>query len=278
MVYPSHKTLREALARDGTLIIGSHLVLLARTALDPGWWAPWIVLSVILVVLRFGTRLRKGVWWLGIPLVGAAAILLLGRPSLQSTHSRHSELDAQKVLVCAGDSLTSGVDANIDSETYVARLRSRLDCTVINAGRANDQTADLLARFDEDAGSAPSSVILILIGGNDYLEGTPRSRFAPALDELVRRATATGARIVLVEVPSGIVWDPYAGVYRQVARSHGATLVPGTQLRLWFCAELLFRQWLPNPLTLDGIHLSPNGATRVADWLEPYVRQALAEG
>jgi hypothetical protein len=38
---------------------------------------------------------------------------------------------------------------------------------------------------------------------------------------------------------------------------------------------MLIRDWLPHPMTLDGIHLSPHGATVVAGWLRPYVQAAM---
>jgi lysophospholipase L1-like esterase len=61
-----------------------------------------------------------------------------------------------------------------------------------------------------------------------------------------------------------------------VANKYGAVLVPESWLRWWFSIELVACDRLAEPLTLDGIHLSPAGATKVANWLEPYVRRALA--
>ena len=55
---------------------------------------------------------------------------------------------------------------------------------------------------------------LIGEGGNDYLDGRPRRQFAEQLETIVARLAATGCRLVIVEVPTGIIWDPYAGIYR----------------------------------------------------------------
>ena len=143
---------------------------------------------------------------------------------------------------------------------------------LINAGVANDKTGDLLKRLDRDVLSHEPATVLLFIGGNDYLDGTPRGLFRERLDAVAGRIASAGCRLVIVEVPSGIIWNRYAGVYRHVARRHGASLVPESRLRLWYSVELLARDRLPEPLTLDGIHLSPAGARRVADWLEPHVR------
>lgn len=269
--------LRASLRRDGTLIVGSTLVLIVRTLLDPAWWLPWLAVMALVFAMasqrRFSPRVRIAMAALVWPI--AAALLLRPDLSFREAISRDS-IPTERVLVCAGDSLTSGVDYRSDADTYVARLRDRLPCRVVNAGRANDETADLLKRVKSDVLARDPTVVLLFIGGNDYLGGTPRSQFAEDLDTLARNIAESGARIVMVEVPSGIVWNPYAGVYRRLARRYDANLVPETRLRWWYSKELIARDLLAEPLTIDGIHLSPAGATRVADWLEPYVKQALA--
>lgn len=260
--------LRTVLRIHGTVIIGAPLVLILRTALDPEWWGPWIVLLGVLAWLR--PRLLR---WrlLLLPAIAIAAILLLARPQVFAGHAV-GPLDESDVLVCAGDSLTSGVTPGSDDGTYVASLRKRFPCPVINAGVANDKTRDLLRRLDRDVITKKPTTVLLFIGGNDSLDGTPRGDFARHLDEAAGRIARAGARLVIVEVPAGIVWNSYAGLYRRTARRYGAELVPESRLRLWFTAELLARDRLPEPLTIDGIHLSEEGAVRVAEWLEPYLR------
>jgi lysophospholipase L1-like esterase len=262
-----------------TLIVGPPAALVVRTFLDPGWWSPWVGVVVVLLWLR------SRAWWswkvslVSIPCVWVAVVLLLIRPTLTSVQAPSvRQVSRNQVLVCAGDSLTSGLNHRSDSETYVARLRERLPCRVINAGVANDRTGDLLTRVDKDVLACRPTVILLFIGGNDYLNGTPRRQFAEELERLVARIVAAGPRLVMVEVPSGIIWNPYAGIYRNVARRHGAVLIPESWLRWSFTIEVLFREHLRAPLTSDGIHLSSLGATRVADWLWPYIVRSLSGG
>jgi acyl-CoA thioesterase-1 len=185
-------------------------------------------------------------------------------------------MDPNAVLVCAGDSLTAGLNPNSDGDTYVERLRERFGCKVINAGVADDRTADLLARAEKDVLSHNPTAVLIFIGGNDYLNGTPRREFARDLNALVSRVAETSATLVIVEVPSGIIWNTYAGICRRLARRYEILVVPESRLRWWYVRELLIRTYLSDPLTIDGIHLSPSGVTKVADWLEPYLRYAMS--
>jgi lysophospholipase L1-like esterase len=264
--------LRDTMARDGSLIVGSLIVLLIREAFDYAFWLPWMGGVALLCGLRGWAKWSP---WMGhvlrpIGLIVAVAFLL--RPGTRPNREFAEPLARHDTcIVCAGDSLTSGVKVGDDLGTYVARLRERSRGTVINAGVANDRTADLLARLDRTVLAHQPQVVLLFIGGNDYLDGTPRRDFAASLEKIASRVASTGAKMVIVEVPTGIVWNPYAGVYRNVARKHGAILVPETRLRLWYSVELLLRDRLPDPLTIDGIHLSPTGATRVAQWLEPYL-------
>jgi len=255
------------------LIAGTTTTHLLRTLWDPLAWIPWIVLLAGAFGVRdarcWNPRRRVAV---SITIAIAVAVVLL----FPMFSFRNQSEALSPVLVCVGDSLTAGVDFRSDAETYVAVLRGRLDIPVLNAGRANDKAADVLARLDEDVLARHPTLTLIFIGGNDALDGTPRDQFAASLEMIVRKVSQNGSRIILVEVPAGILIDPYAGLYRRVAHDYGALLVPESWLRVLFMKELLFRGFLERPMTIDGIHLSPEGAAIVANWLEPYVRQMLA--
>jgi len=257
--------------RDHTLIVGSAFVLIVRTALDPGWWLPWVLFFSLACWIRTRPWYNAKLALAAIVIAWVAAAALLSPPALGLRTDNDRVPDPNAVLVCAGDSLTSGVDSNNDSQTYVARLRQDLGCTVVNAGFPGDTVGQLLLRLDRDVLAKRPTTVLVFIGGNDSLGATPRHQFAQELDAVVSRIKATGAGVVLVEVPCGIVWNSYAGVFRKTASRHGAVLVPETWLRWWLSIELLLHDRLADPLTLDGIHLSPAGATKIADWLKPYV-------
>jgi len=276
LAWPTRSRLSDVIRRDGTLIIGSVVVLVVRTGLDPMWWLPWIGAFLLVCWLRSRSWGSRGIGIAAVAMVWIASVCLLLRPSWLDWMGSRGHIDPSAVLVCAGDSLTSGVDPHSDADRYVARLRERLGGRVINAGVAGDRTSDLLARLDADVLSRRPTSVLVFIGGNDYLGGTPRREFADQFEALVSRIAATGTKLVIVEVPSGLVWNPYAGIYRRTAQRHGAVLVPDSRLRWWYTLELLARRCLNEPLTTDGIHLSPTGATHVADWLAPHVTEALA--
>lgn len=278
VVRPGSATLRTTFSRHGTLIVGSLLVLIVRTVLDVSWWLPWLGLFAAIAALRASSRWSHRMGYLLTPLIKLAAFALLNRPDAWPLLASADSIGSRGLtIVCAGDSLTSGVKPGTDEGTYVASLRRRLGGNIINAGVANDRAADLLARLGRTVLSHKPDVVLLFIGGNDYLDGTPRAQFTRTLDQIAARIAASGANLVIVEVPSGIIWNPCAGIYRQIAARNRAILVPETRLRSWYSVELLFRSHLADPLTIDGIHLSPAGAMKVADWLEPYIIRAIGE-
>lgn len=277
----------------GILILGVPIMLAVRTWFDPMVWAAWWGIIFAVTALNawldghYANPLRlkssafeparntatriPAAWHVGrlIVIVAAAWLVIGGGGPFGIASPDATHRDA--LLVCAGDSLTAGVGSGTDRDTYVARLRDILPCRILNAGRAADRVADLLARFDRDVARHQPSHILLFIGGNDYMDGTPRADFARDFERLLVRARQCAA-VTVVEVPTGIVWSPYGGVYRTLAKKHGAALVPESMLRWWFTRELLIGSSLSERLTIDGIHLSAVGATSVAAWLAPYLQ------
>ncbi len=183
---------------------------------------------------------------------------------------------ASRRIVMLGDSLTAGLGLEV-GQAYPALLQARLDARkagwrIVNAGVSGDTSAGGLRRLDWalDGGAA---VVLVALGGNDALRGLPVADLASNLDQVVRRAQATGARVILagMEAPPNTGPDyaaSFRAVYPAVAKKHGATLVPFL-LDGVAGVEALNQE--------DGIHPNPAGARIIADtvWraLEPLVRE-----
>jgi len=174
-----------------------------------------------------------------------------------------------------GDSLTAGQGLEA-GQAFPALLKARLDARgtgfqIVNAGVSGDTSAGGLRRLDWalDGGAA---LVLVALGGNDALRGLPVADLESNLDEIVRRARATGARVILagMEAPPNTGPDyvaSFRAVYPAIAKKHGAALVP-------FLLDGVAGIEALNQA--DGIHPSPAGARIVADtvWraLEPVLR------
>lgn len=159
--------------------------------------------------------------------------------------------DSDKIVVCAGDSITQGRG----SANYVRLLERDLpgDVEVLNSGVGGDLAWNLLQRLDQVIALRPD-VVVVLIGTNDvnatfhpmlgaYLRRSKRLPQTPTLnwyvecveEILTRLQTETSARLAVLDIPmigedlssdiNGRV-DAYNSALRQIAGSHGVACLP----------------------------------------------------
>jgi acyl-CoA thioesterase-1 len=174
---------------------------------------------------------------------------------------------AGETIVCFGDSLTEGVGAG-EGEDYPSALSRQLASPVVNAGRRGDTTADALQRLSDAVLSKNPRLVIVLLGGNDFLRQRPRQETRKNLEEIVRRVQARGAIVAIVGMRLGLLTDDYAAVFEETARQFGALYIPGVMKGI--LSDSKFRS--------DPIH--PNGAgyrliaERIADKVKPLLREA----
>jgi acyl-CoA thioesterase-1 len=138
-------------------------------------------------------------------------------------------------LLVVGDSLAAGYGID-PAHGWVALLARRLaddghPHTVVNASISGDTTAGGLRRLPDLLATHRPEIVLIELGGNDGLRGVPLATFRTNLEALVRSAQDTAQTVVLVGVRMPPNYGPryaegFAAVYREVAESSGAVLVP----------------------------------------------------
>lgn len=171
-----------------------------------------------------------------------------------------------ETIICFGDSLTEGVGAN-GGEDYPTELSRRLAFPVINAGRRGDTTAQALARLSEVTGRNPRLVI-VLLGGNDFLRQVARAETKNNLSEIVRRVQAGGAMVAIAGIKLGLFTDEFGPLYEETAKRLGAYYIP----------EVMKGILSDSSLKSDPIH--PNGAgyrliaERIAAKIKPLLREA----
>jgi lysophospholipase L1-like esterase len=171
-----------------------------------------------------------------------------------------------EAIVCFGDSLTEGVGA-IAGEDYPAVLSRELAFPVRNHGRRGDTTALALARLSEVLVGNPRLVI-VLLGGNDFLRQLPRAETKKNLAEMVRRIQDQGAMVAIAGMRLGLFTDEYSPIYEETAKQLGAFYIPQVMQGILTDAKL----------KSDPIH--PNGAgyrlmgRRIAEKIRPLLREA----
>ena len=133
------------------------------------------------LVVLIGVGVLVGVWALRSDTPGAA------RPT-----------NGQGIIVF-GDSLVAGRGASAGQD-FVSVLSRRLGTTIVNAGQSGDTTGAALARLERDVLALNPRIVVVLLGGNDYLRRIPTKETFANLDSIVDQIREHGAAVVLVGI------------------------------------------------------------------------------
>lgn len=135
-------------------------------------------------------------------------------------------LDSRGTSVIAfGDSLTAGYGAK-PGEDYPAHLSSMAGIPIINAGVSGDTTDSALRRLDRDVVSASPRIVLVGLGGNDYLRGVPITSTEENLRTIVRKIHDAGAMVVILGFRFPSLQVSYEKMYERVASDEKCLLIP----------------------------------------------------
>jgi acyl-CoA thioesterase-1 len=142
---------------------------------------------------------------------------------------------AAPVLLVLGDSLSAGYGIPVE-QGWVSLLGRRLASQgygyrVVNASVSGETTAGGLARLPHLLEVHRPRLVLIELGANDGLRGLPVAAMSANLEQLVARAAASGARVLLIGMRIPGNYGPRYGAdfeasYAAVARARHAPLVP----------------------------------------------------
>lgn len=183
---------------------------------------------------------------------------------LRAGDPRAAPPTAGSQVVAFGDSLVEGVGTT-SGHDFVSVLSARLDVPIVNAGRRGDTTRTALDRLDAAVLMRDPRVVIVVLGGNDFLRRVPREETFRNLDTIAGRIRARGAAVLVAGLSLGIVTDSYGDEYETVARRHSAGLVPDILGGILNRPELM----------ADHIHPNDRGHAVMADRLEPALRDLL---
>ena len=168
-------------------------------------------------------------------------------------------------IVAFGDSLVAGVGTT-GGNNFVSLLSDRIGISIVNAGRSGDTTGSALNRLQSDVIARQPKVVIVLLGGNDLLQGLPLSQRVANITNIAQQIRSTGAAVILVGLGNDPI-DPYAGALPGIASQTGSVHVPGILEGIFGVPALM----------ADSVHPNNAGHKIMADRLEPALRAALAQ-
>ena len=175
-------------------------------------------------------------------------------------------LDSEgKEIICFGDSITAGVGAP-EGKDYASFLSALLGKDVLNAGVRGDTTQNALKRLKKDVLSKDPYLVIVELGGNDFLQKVPREVTLRNLKKIISRIQGQGVMVALADVSCGLILKGYRKDFKKLARDSGSIFIPN-----------LLKEILNKPsLKYDYIHPNEDGykimAERVYRSIKNYVK------
>lgn len=186
--------------------------------------------------------------------------------------------DPRPAIVFLGTSLTAGLGLASPAQAYPALVQAKLDSAglgyrVVNAGVSGETSAGALRRVDWVMSQGEVAVLFVETGANDGLRGQDPDSLRANLEAIFARARRQDPppRLILagMEAPPNLGRDytnRFRAVYPEVARAHGATLIP-------FLLDGVAGVEALNQA--DGIHPTPEGQRRMAELVWGVLRGVL---
>jgi acyl-CoA thioesterase I len=186
-----------------------------------------------------------------------AAIAACGeRPKLE-------RLPGDAVVLAFGDSLTFGSGA-AESESYPAQLEQLIGRRVVRAGVPGEVTAQALARLPEALDEHAPRLLLLCIGGNDFLRRLGNRQAEDNVRAMVRLAKSRGVDVLLIGTPEpGFMVSPPA-FYAAIAR----------EFRLPYEESVITEVLKDASLKSDQIHPNARGYRVIAERLAAALKRS----
>lgn len=194
-------------------------------------------------------------------------VLSLGVPGLAAA--------GQCSVLIVGDSLSSGYGLATGT-SWVDRLNARLKqrapaWQAINASVSGDTTQNGLQRLKPALARQKPQGVIIELGGNDALRGTPPASIRANLRTMIREARAAGAWVLLLDAPvlpnyGRAYGEAVAKIYVDLAREENVTRVPCFVCGVGVKAGMM---------QADGIHPNEKAQPAMLDAVWPLLKPKL---
>ncbi len=159
--------------------------------------------------------------------------LVLGTALLLAACSEQPAYDALPrgtTVLAFGDSVTYGTGAR-QGEDYPSLLAHLSGWEIVNAGIPGDTAQEAKQRIEQALQETLPTLVIIELGGNDFLRRRSEGEVKEDLREIVRAVKTAGAQPVLVAVPRVSLLGAAAGalsdsaIYRELAEEEQVPLI-----------------------------------------------------
>lgn len=174
-----------------------------------------------------------------------------------------ARLPSDAVVLAFGDSLTYGTGAS-EEESYPAQLERLIGRRVVRAAVPGEVTAQALARLPQTLDEHSPRLMLLCIGGNDFLRRLGNPQAEANVRAMVKLARNRGVEVVLIGTPEpGLSLAPPA-FYAAIAE----------EFRLPYEESAMVEVLRDSALKSDPIHPNARGYRIIAERLAERLRRS----
>ncbi len=225
------------------MVIGFLLLIFSATPVN-WFYYPVLLLATVGLCLPFRTKHAK----IGASAAWLIMIILMGALELRWWVNPAPVRCPGKVYLVA-DSISAGIGF-AGEVTYAQILGSKVVNRAVGGGTV-ESAFDTMDHFKY----GPDDILFFEIGGNNMLRADKSADFRRGLEALLKKGRATGAQMVMMELPLPPFFTGYSRAQRELAAEYGVKLIP----KRHFAAVLN-----GSDSTADGLHLSNRGHEKMA--------------
>jgi lysophospholipase L1-like esterase len=167
------------------------------------------------------------------------------------------------VVLAFGDSLTYGTGAS-ETESYPAQLEQLIGRTVVRAGVPGEVSAQALRRLPGALDEHRPQLIVLCIGGNDFLRNLGKAQAAANVQTMVSMARQRGIDVLLIGTPEkGLTVSP-PGFYAEIAE----------QARIPYEGSVIGEILRNSEFKSDTIHPNARGYRLIAERVAALLRKS----
>ncbi|WP_269531462.1 arylesterase [Chitinimonas sp. BJYL2] len=165
-------------------------------------------------------------------------------------------------VLAFGDSLTYGTGVQ-PAQSYPAVLQALISREVVNEGIPGNTTADGRARLAEALDAHAPKLLILCLGGNDFLRKQPEAETVAHLRAMLDLAKARGVPVLLVATPKPGLGLSVPDFYAELAQEYGVALED----------EVLAEVLADRNLKSDPIHPNEAGYRQMAEAIAAALRE-----
>jgi lysophospholipase L1-like esterase len=198
-----------------------------------------------------------------VPVFRALLVLLALLAAACGDAPKLAPLAPDAVVLAFGDSITYGTGAR-ESESYPAQLAGLIGRHVVRAGVPGEVSAQALARLPAELDEHRPALLVLCIGGNDFLRNLGKAQAAANVQTMVAVARQRGIDVLLIGTPEkGLTLTPPA-FYAEIA----------AQQRIPYEGKVIGEILRNSELKSDTIHPNARGYRLIAERVAALLKQA----